>query len=254
MAANSYHGPEYGRPLNGAGVRRISRSADERNGKKSKLRTNSIRIGTWNVQSMYDGKLENTIAEMTRLNIPILGISEMRWPGTGLQRLETHTVFWPGEAANYHRNGVAFIVSNDLQKSVVGFLPVSDRVALLQIKASPCSITFIQVYAPTSAADDVEMDRFYNDVNECVKAAKHDVVILMGDLNAKVGAGRVGEVVGDFGLGVRNERGDRSRQKKKKIRTPRKMWKECRVGKNGKKTPGPNSLLLFFLSIFVRGE
>lgn len=72
--ADKSNGPEYRRPLNGAGVLRISRSARI---KFDPSRTH--KIGTWKIRSMYEsGKIHNVLKEMKRLQISILGISEMR--------------------------------------------------------------------------------------------------------------------------------------------------------------------------------
>lgn len=204
MAEELKNGPEYGRPLNGAGVRRISRSATI--DLKSKLK-----IGTWNLRSLYEaGKTHNTIQEMKRLDIPILGVSEMRWPNSGKCNIEEHTVYYSGEDSNYHINGVAFIVSKHVEKCVKSVCYVSDRVIMLQLNSRPVDINLIQVYAPTSVSDEEEIEKFYDTIKSVTdKIKKKDITIIMGDLNAKVGQGREDKVVGDFGLGIRNERGDR---------------------------------------------
>lgn len=199
MAENYTMAPSSGPPLNGGGVRRISRSGMK------------IKVGTWNVRSLFEaGKTANVIMEMTRLGVGLLGISEMRWPNSGSCLVEKHMVYYSGEDSNHHRNGVGFVVSNDLSKSITDFVPVSDRVALLRINAIPMDINVIQVYAPTTNATDQQVEEFYADLNTVLRQTKkNEMVIVMGDFNAKVGKGNDGKMVGSYGLGERNDRGDR---------------------------------------------
>ena len=71
-------------------------------------------------------------------------------------------------------------------------------------------INIIQVYAPTSEAEEEEIEQFYEKLDNVLRQCKrHEINLVMGDLNAKIGQGRVDRVVGLFGLGERNERGDR---------------------------------------------
>ena len=71
-------------------------------------------------------------------------------------------------------------------------------------------MVLIQVYAPTTQHSDEEIEKFYADVEKGLKQVKPtDIVLTIGDFNAKVGKGRTSDVVGDHGLGERNERGDR---------------------------------------------
>ena len=65
-------------------------------------------IGTWNVRSMSQGKLEVVKQEMTRVNIDILGISEPRWTGMGEFKSDDHYIYYCGQES-LRRNGVALI-------------------------------------------------------------------------------------------------------------------------------------------------
>ena len=181
--------------LNGQRVRRIPGSA--------------LKIGTWNVRSMYEaGKLQNATREMERMQICVLGVSEVRWKGHGLCDTDNHTFYYSCNDEDHHRHGVGVIVSKTV--SVKNFVPLSDRVMMLQLRSKPIDINIIQVYAPTSDADDNVVEAFYMEVKEMLKLTKpHEVNIVMGDFNAKIGRGSVDGVVGRYGLGVRNERGDR---------------------------------------------
>lgn len=82
---------------------------------------------------------------------------------------------------------------------------------LLQLRAKPVNINIIQVYAPTAAkTQDHLIEPFYEDVKQVLEKLKaHECNIVMGDFNSKIGEGAVDETVGSFGLGERNERGDR---------------------------------------------
>lgn len=174
------------------------------------LTKTEIKVGTWNVRSMNQpGKLRNTINEMQRLNIKILGISEMRWRDSGKYQTSDATVFFSGSKTNNYY-GVAIIINKELTQAVTNFIPYSDRIIMVQLKAKPFNINLIQVYAPTENKDDNEIEDFYNQIKQIQKATKNNEVnIILGDFNAKIGSGRVLDIVGEYGLGNRNERGDR---------------------------------------------
>uniref|UniRef100_A0A8D9ASD9 Craniofacial development protein 2 n=1 Tax=Cacopsylla melanoneura TaxID=428564 RepID=A0A8D9ASD9_9HEMI len=173
-------------------------------------RQTNIKIGTWNVRTLnQDGKTHNAIQEMTRMKIDILGISEMRWLGSGSCVMDDHTVLYSGTSSGIHEYGVGMILTKEMAKYISNVVPVSERVMLVQLRATPVDINIIQVYAPTTDRSDEELEEFYNSVNEVMKKLKkHEVTITMGDFNAKIGAGRTSEFVGPFGLGDRNDRGD----------------------------------------------
>ena len=72
------------------------------------------------------------------------------------------------------------------------------------------NITVIQVYAPTSNAEETEVERFYEDLQDLLElTSKRDVLFIIGDWNAKVGSQETPGVTGKFGLGVQNEAGQR---------------------------------------------
>ena len=75
--------------------------------------------GTWNVRSMNQGKLEVVKQEMTRVNINILGISELRWTGMGEFNSDDHCIYYCGQES-LRRNGVAIIVNKRAQNAVLG--------------------------------------------------------------------------------------------------------------------------------------
>ena len=108
-------------------------------------------IGTWNVRSMNQGKLEVIKQEMARVNIDILGISELIWTEMGEFNPEDHYIYYYGQES-LRRNGVAIIVNKRVQNAVLGCSLKNDRMISVHFQGKPFNITVIQVYAPTSNA------------------------------------------------------------------------------------------------------
>ena len=82
--------------------------------------------------------------------------------------------------------------------------------ASVHFQGKPFNITVIQVYAPTSNAEEAKVERFYEDLQDLLElTTQKDVLIIIGDKNAKVGSQEIPGVRGKFGLGVRNEAGQR---------------------------------------------
>ena len=87
---------------------------------------------------------------------------------------------------------------------------MAERVILIKITAKPTGLNIIPVYAPSGDHSDDEVDAFYEQVDSARKQCKPgEVTLVTGDINAKVGKRRSGNVVGDFSLRERNERGDK---------------------------------------------
>ena len=80
----------------------------------------------------------------------------------------------------------------------------------VRFQGKPLNITVIQVYAPTSNAEEAEVERFYEDLQDRLELIpKKDVLFIMGNWNAKVGIQEIPGIIGKFGLGVQNKEGQR---------------------------------------------
>ena len=80
----------------------------------------------------------------------------------------------------------------------------------VRFHSKPFNITVIQVYAPTSYAEEAEVERFYEDLQVLLELTpQKDVLFIIGDRNAKVGSQEIPSVTGKFGLGVQNETGQK---------------------------------------------
>ena len=86
----------------------------------------------------------------------------------------------------------------------------NDRMISVRFQGKPFNISVIQVYAPTSNAEEAEVERFYEDLQDLLELTpKKDVLFIVGDWNAKVGSQETPGATGKFGLGIRNEAGQR---------------------------------------------
>ena len=116
-------------------------------------------IGTWNVRSMNQGKLEVVKQETARVNVDILGISELKWTGIGEFNSDDHYIYHCGQES-LRRNGVAIMVNKRVQNAVLGCNLKNDIMTSIHLQGKPFNITVIQVYAPTSNAEEAEVERF----------------------------------------------------------------------------------------------
>ena len=123
-------------------------------------------IGTWNVRSMNQSKLEVVQQEVARVNIDILGISELRWTGMGEFNSDDHYIYYCGHQS-LRRNEVAIIVNKRVWNAVLECNLNNNRIISVCFQGKPFNITVVQVYAPTSNAEEAEwfledLQTFYN--------------------------------------------------------------------------------------------
>ena len=138
-------------------------------------------IGTWNVRSMNQGKLEAVKQEMSRVNIGILGISILKWIGMGEFSSDDHYIYYCGQES-LRRNGVAIMVNKRVQNAVLGCNLKNDKMITVCFQGKPFNITVIQVYALTSNAEEAEVERFYEDLQDLLElTSKKDVLFIIGD-------------------------------------------------------------------------
>ena len=111
---------------------------------------------------MNQGKLEVVKQEMARVNVDILWISELKWTGLGEFNTDDHYIYYQGQES-LRRNGVAIIVNKRVRNAVIGYNLKNDRMISVHFQSKPFKIMIIQVYAPTSKAEEDEVERFYED-------------------------------------------------------------------------------------------
>ena len=101
--------------------------------------------------------------EMARLNINILGINELKWTRMGEFNSDNHYIYYCGQGF-LRRNGIAITVSKRVQNAVLGCNLENDRMISVHFQGKPFNITIIQVYVPTSNAEEAEVEQFYEDL------------------------------------------------------------------------------------------
>ena len=103
---------------------------------------------------------------MARVNTNILGISQPKWTGMGEFNSDDHYIYCCGQES-LRRNGVAIMVNKRVQNAALGCNLKNNRIISVRFQGKPFNITVIQVYAPTSNAEEAEVERFYEDLCCC---------------------------------------------------------------------------------------
>ncbi|GFO09607.1 endonuclease exonuclease phosphatase domain containing protein [Plakobranchus ocellatus] len=136
-----------------------------------KINTNQTsKIVTWNVCKLHQkGKLENVVKEMDRIKLNILRLAEERWTEAGSMKpgSKTHLL-----RETTHERGVGILFDKTTAKSLGSWCSISDRVAVAKLVAKPLKLGIIQVYAPTSDSEDVEVEKFYEEIERAKRLSK----------------------------------------------------------------------------------
>ena len=125
---------------------------------------------------MNEGKLEVIKEEIARVNIDILGISDLKWTGMGEFNLDDHYIYYCGQES-LRRNGVATIINKRVRNAVLGCNLKNDRMISVRFQGKPFNITVIQVYALTSNSEEAE--QFCEDLQDLLELTpKKDILFI----------------------------------------------------------------------------
>ena len=117
---------------------------------------------------------------MARVNVNILGISELKWTGMGEVNSEDHCIYYCRQES-LRRNGVAIMVNKRVGNAVLGYSLKNDRMISAPFQGKPFNITVIQAYAPTSNAEEAKVEQFYEDLQDLLELTpKTDVLFIIG--------------------------------------------------------------------------
>ena len=134
---------------------------------------------------MNQGKLEVVKQEMARVNVDILGISELKCTGMDEFNSDEHFLYYCWQES-LRRNGVALIVNKRVQNAVLRCNLKNDRMISVFFQGKPFNITVIQVYALASDAEDAEVEQFYEDLQDLLESTPQKYALfIIGEGNAK---------------------------------------------------------------------
>ena len=144
----------------------------------------------------------------------LVGLCETKRKGEGLTELPCGSwIYDVGKTEDRPvAKGLAFLVNKSFKDYIVSFHAHSDRIISCILNLKNETIQIVQVYAPTTDYDDETIEQFYDDLEEAIDRKNNAHVIVMGDFNAKIGKKGKDENnnwIGNHGIGVRNERGER---------------------------------------------
>lgn len=145
-------------------------------------------------------------AECKKFNMNFVGLTETKWKGPGGHYYTQEGNLIMHSKADRREHGVGAFVDKGTAKKVIG--GINERIIIVRLAASPHNVTIFIVYAPTSTHLEDEMETFYEQMTEALEKYRKDICFIIGDFNAKVRTEK-NEVTGCFGLGERNERGNR---------------------------------------------
>ena len=117
---------------------------------------------------MKQGKLKMVKQETERVNIDILGINELKCTGMGEFNSDDHSIYYCGQES-LRRNGVAILVNKRVQNAVLGCSLKNDKMISVCFQGKPFNTTVIQAYAPTSNAEEAEVEWFYEDLQDLLE-------------------------------------------------------------------------------------
>ena len=153
---------------------------------------------------MNQGKLEVVKQDMERVNIDILGISQLKWTGMGEFNSDDHYIYYCGQES-LRRNGAAMMVNKSVQNAVLGCNLKNNRMISVRLQGKPFTITVIQAYTPTSNTEEAEVQWFCEDLQDLLELTpSKNILFIKGDWNAKLGSQEIPRLTGKFCLGVQN--------------------------------------------------
>ena len=170
-------------------------------------------VGTWNVRTLFQsGKMAQATKEFQKYRLDILGLTEVRWTGSGRIKSGEVTFLYSGAEETHHR-GVGLMLSKEASNSLIGWNPVNERILTARLQSRHTKATVMVVYAPTEDATDDEKNDFYEKCQDVLNSTpQHDLVLLIGDMNALVSNRTPGleQVIGPFGSAqATNDNGER---------------------------------------------
>jgi len=172
-----------------------------------------MRVGTWNVRTLLQpGKLKELCDNAERYHLDIVGVQEVRWSGKDKIRHGPWTFIYSGREDQQHEAGVGLLLSKKAADALTSIDCINERLLRARFNAGVTKLSVTVGYAPTEMASVLEKDEFYKQLDNILSSIpRHDMSLLLGDLNARVGKDVTAypNVIGRHGMGEVNDNGQR---------------------------------------------
>ena len=137
-------------------------------------------IGTWDVRSINQSKLEVVKLERARVNVDILGISKLKWTGMGEFNSDDHYIYYCCQESLSKKGNSHYGQQKSLKCST--WVQSQKWQISVRFQGKPFNITLIQAYVPTSNAEEAEVECFYEDLQNLLELTpKKDFLFIIGD-------------------------------------------------------------------------
>jgi len=141
----------------------------------------------WNARTLYrPGALQEMKEEMVKYKTDILAIQETRWPSEGILCQRDTTFYYTKSKQGMY--GVAFIVNKRTQDAIIDFKPINECICIIRYKTKFYKVALVNVHGPTEDKDELEKEDFCHKLDNVIdKIPNHDMKIILGDFNMKIG-------------------------------------------------------------------
>jgi exonuclease III len=137
---------------------------------------------------MQPGKMLEIANETIKNKTDILALQEIRGQGQGRIDKQSYTVVYSGSEYRIGQLGTGFMITKLMRARLMEFEAVNDRICKIRPKGRYRNMTIISTHAPMEEKEEYEKEEFYDMLEEiCNEVLKYDIIIIMGDFNAKIG-------------------------------------------------------------------
>jgi exonuclease III len=147
-----------------------------------------MRLGTWNVKSLYRaGSLKTVAKELVKYKLDLVGVQEVRWEKGSTERAGDYTFFY-GKESEDHQFGSDFFVHKKIISAARRVEFVSDRMSYTIVRDCWCNIVVLNVHTPCDGKSDDIKDSFHKELGSVLhQLPRYDMKMLLGEFHAKVG-------------------------------------------------------------------
>jgi hypothetical protein len=176
-------------------------------GHVKKMKDELMEVGTWNVNTMLkEVKMQETVDQIVGSQIEIIAIQEIRWRGYGLLKKDKYSIHYSCNPISTDQAGTVFIIKQLAMNKILGFKLISECTCKLRVKGKFHNITLINIHAPTEDKEEDIKEQFYEELQTVQdRVPKHDLTIILGNMNAKLGKEKAFSQVVGHNIHISNE-------------------------------------------------